>query len=223
MPKYQDKDRSILPESRNRGPDRHHDPGPFRLGIPCRDRKRTSGFSPRAVRGPGSPTRPAPPVQMGAARHPGTAGTPAAPPSPATRTYAKPHFVQVCSANLFQASPTKCPVLRKCGVSPSARWAARFRSRWEVGGDTPPHHPPDLSRGAPGASLSVGARLRPLSALPRPPRSAGFAAPRPGRLRPSLAPPQRRPLSGAALAPLKPPSRQSVRHRVDSRDCGVAV
>ena len=90
-------------------------------------------------------------------------------------------------------APTKPCVLRKCGVSPSARWAARFRSRWEVGGDTPPHHPPDLSRGAPGASLSVGARLRPVSALPRPPRSAGFAAPRPGRLRPSLAPPQRRP------------------------------
>lgn len=44
MPIYQDKDRSILPESRNRGPDRHHDPGPFRLGIPCRNRKRTSGF-----------------------------------------------------------------------------------------------------------------------------------------------------------------------------------
>lgn len=183
MPIYQDKDRSILPESRNRGPDRHHDPGPFRLGIPCRDRKCTSGFSPRAVRGPGSPTRPAPPVQMGAARHPGTAGTPAAPPSPATRTYAKPHFVQVCSANLFQASPTKCPVLRKCGVSPGAGISARFRSRWIVGGDTPPHHPPDLSRGAPGAPLlrsargSAPSRLRHVPRAPQLRRSAPGAAP----------------------------------------------
>ena len=223
LPKYQDKDRSILPESRNRGPDRHHDPGPFRLGIPCRNRKRTSGF-PSAGRP--WPRLPQPSRSLGAdgsSSPSGADGAPASPSAPPSRTYAKRAFVHLASQVAKGLRPTKPCVLHKCGGLPWAGWAARFRSRWIVGGDTPPHHPPDLSRGAPGASLSVGARLRPLSALPRPPRSAGFAAPRPGRLRPSLAPPQRRPLSGAALAPLKPPSRQSVRHRVDSRDCGVAV
>lgn len=186
LPKYQDKDRSILPESRNRGPDRHHDPGPFRLGIPCRDRKRTSGFSPRAVRGPGSPTRPAPPVQMGAARHPGTAGTPAAPPSPATRTYAKQGFVHLASQVAKGLRPTKPPVLRKCGGLPWAGRAARFRSRREVGGGYPPAPPPRPEQGR-ARCVPVGRRaaspLRRLRPVPRAPqasplRARGGSAPR---------------------------------------------
>lgn len=159
------------------------------MGIPLR----WYALLPRASWGPRLP-HPARSLGADGSRPPsGAVGAPASPPSPPSRTYAKQGFVHLASQVAKGLRPTKPPVLRKCGGLPWAGWAARFRSRWIVGGDTPPHHPPDLSRGAPGASLSVGARLRPVSALPRPPRSAGFAAPRPGRLRPSLAPPQRRP------------------------------
>ena len=124
----------------------------------------------------------------------GDVGAPASPPSPASRTYAKRTFCASCSATCFRGfhPPQKVGILRKCGGLPWAGWAARFRSRWEVGGDTPPHHPPDLSRGAEAASLSVGARLRP---------SAG-SAPSPAlrRLRRS-APGAAPPLAGSATAP----------------------
>ena len=161
------------------------------MGIPLR----WYALLPRASWGPRLP-QPSRSLGADGSSSPSVAvGAPASPPSPPSRTYAKRTFCASCSATCFRGfhPPQKVGILRKCGVSPGAGTSARFRSRWEVGGDTPPHHPPDLSRGAPGASLSVGARLRPVSALPRPPRSAGFAAPRPGRLRPSLAPPQRRP------------------------------
>lgn len=159
----------------------------------------TGGALPVFIRGPdgdpGSPSRPAPLVQMGAAPHPGPTGPqPPRRPLPPAPTQngllysfgAPPPKLQGGQA------PTKPCVLRKCGGLPWAGWAARFRSRWIVGGDTPPHHPPDLSRGAEAASLSVGARLRP---------SAG-SAPSPAlrRLRRS-APGAAPPLAGSATAP----------------------
>ena len=162
------------------------------MGIPCRDRKRTSGFSPRAGWGPRLPQPSRSLGADGSSSPSGAVGAPASPPSPPSRTYAKRAFVHLASQVAKGLRPTKPCVLRKCGGLPWAGRAARFRSRREVGGDTPPHHPPDLSRGAPGASLSVGARLRP---------SAG-SAPSPAlrRLRRS-APGAAPPLAGSATAP----------------------
>lgn len=149
------------------------------MGIPLR----WYALLPRASWGPRLP-HPARSLGADGSRPPsGAVGAPASPPSPPSRTYAKQGFVHLASQVAKGLRPTKPPVLRKCGGLPWAGWAARFRSRWIVGGDTPPHHPPDLSRGAPGASLSVGARLRPSAgsapspALRRLRRSAPGAAP----------------------------------------------
>lgn len=159
----------------------------------------TGGALPVFIRGPdgdpGSPSRPAPLVQMGAAPHPGPTGPqpPRRPLPPAPTQNGLLYSFGAPPPKLQGGQvPTKPCVLRKCGVSPGAGTSARFRSRWEVGGDTPPHHPPDLSRGAEAASLSVGARLRP---------SAG-SAPSPAlrRLRRS-APGAAPPLAGSATAP----------------------
>ena len=159
------------------------------MGIPLR----WYALLPRASWGPRLP-HPARSLGADGSRPPsGAVGAPASPPSPPSRTYAKQGFVHLASQVAKGLRPTKPPVLRKCGGLLWAGWAARFRSRWIVGGDTPPHHPSDLSRGAPGASLSVGARLRPFSALPRPPRSAASPLRARGGSALPLAPPQRRP------------------------------
>lgn len=91
-------------------------------------------------------------------------------------------------------------------------------------GGYPPAPPPRPEQGRARCSpAQVGARLRPFSALPRPQRSAASPLRARGGSALPLAPPQRRPLSGAALAPLKPSSCQRVRHGIDSRDSWVAV
>lgn len=189
----------------------------------------TGGALPVFIRGPdgdpGSPSRPAPSVQVGAAPHPGPSGPqPPRRPLPPAPTQNAP-FAQVAPQPVSGGfTPRKRSAFcASAGACLGLGGPLAFAPGGKSGGIPPRTTPPDLSRGAPGASLSVGARLRPFSALPRPPRSAAPPLRARGGSALPLASPQRRPLSGAALAPLKPTGRQRVRHGIDSRDCGVAV
>lgn len=197
------------------GPDRLYDPGRFfprsgrftpiaPLKFFIQNRRCTSGFflgdSSPLVRFTsacqlGTPAPPSGPLPRCGWEPPAVRGRrgPSLPAVPSLPHLRKTRFCTPCFASCKGATPYKTSCFAQVR-GPALGWVGRSLSLpVDSRGGYPPAPPPDLSRGAPGASLSVGARLRPVSALPRPPRSAGFAAPRPGRLRPSLAPPQRRP------------------------------
>lgn len=172
---------------------------------------------------PGSPIRPAPSVRMGAARRPGPSG-PQPPRRPLPPAPTQNKVLYTLLRKLQRGYALQNLLFCASAGSPHRQGGPlAFAPGGKSGGIPPRTTPPDLSRGAPSASLSVGARLRPFSALPRPPRSAASPLRARGGSALPLAPPQRRPLSGAALAPLKPAGCQSVRHGIDSRDSWVAV
>lgn len=147
---------------------------------------------------------------------------PSLPAGPSLPHLRKTRFCTPCFASCEGATPYKTSCFAQVR-GPALGWVGRSLSLpVDSRGGYPPAPPPRPEQGR-ARCVPVGRR----AASPR----FGFAtSPALRRLRrsaPGAAPPlagsaTAPPLSGA-LAPLYPPSRQRVRHRVDSRDCGVAV
>ena len=189
MPIYQDKDRSILPESRNKARIATTTRALFcvPLGFLTVDRRCTSGFSPRAVRGPGSPSRPAPSVQMGAARHPGQVGPqPPHLPLPPAPTQNAP-FAQVAPQPVSGGfTPRKRSAFCASAGSPRRRSGPLASAPGGMSGGIPPRATPPAEQGR-ARCAPVGRRaaspLRRLRPVPRAPqasplRARGGSAPR---------------------------------------------
>ena len=198
------------------GPDRLYDPGRFfprsgrftpiaPLKFFIQNRRCTSGFflgdSSPLVRFTsacqlGTPAPPSGPLPRCGWEPPAVRGRrgPSLPAVPCLPHLRKTHLLRKLLRNLFQgvSPPAKGRHFAQVRGLPEGRPGRSLPLPVDSRGASPPHHPPDLSRGAEAASLSVGARLRP---------SAG-SAPSPAlrRLRRS-APGAAPPLAGSATAP----------------------
>lgn len=174
----------------------------------------------------GTPAPPAVPLPRCGWEPPAVRGRrgPSLPAVPCLPHLRKTHLLRKLLRNLFQGVSPPAKGRHFAQVrGPALGWVGRSLSLpVDSRGGYPPAPPPRPEQGR-ARCVPVGRR----AASPR----FGFAtSPALRRLRrsaPGAAPPlagsaTAPPLSGA-LAPLYPPSRQRIRHRVDSRDCGVAV